>query len=225
MAKFAQGASPSVYTSPILFSPPMVRALRDNRKSQTRRLITSQWSNVKMHHELGERCLLWARETWADVNTENGPAFLYKAGGLHFCVDDAYPVEYERYPGMQFTMWCGDLERGEPGHCWRSPFHMPRWASRLTLELVNARIQKLHDISEEDAIAEGIDRDPQGHGWMDYRPTDEYRYFINPIDSYQSLWQTLHGADSWAANPEIIAFTCCVHHRNVDGLISSREAA
>lgn len=85
---------------------------------------------------------LWVREVWADVNTDSGPAIMYSDGYLRFCQDDAYPVEYERYPGCQFTMWCGDLLRGEPDHKWRYAMQMQRWASRLTLEVESIRVER-----------------------------------------------------------------------------------
>ena len=253
MPQTPEGASSKAY--PIIFSGPMIRAILDGRKTQSRRLITSQWSNVKMHHEMDERCLLWVRETWADVNTENGPALAYRAGGLHFCVDDAYPVEYERYPKMQFTMWCGDLERGEPGHSWRSPLHMPRWASRLTLEVTDVRVQRLRDIAEDDAIAEGATSRPHCHGYgnrddgwsMDWSVVGTPSKFApngvltencvalgSARSAFGSFINELHGGKNWNCkpepsmwdtNPEVIALTFEVHHQNVDELFSARIAA
>ena len=92
----------------------------------------------------------WIREAWTDCNTDSGPAIAYKAGGgIHFCSDDAWPVEYERYPGASFTKWYGDI--GTPGNGWRSSMHMPRWASRLTLEIVNVRVERIQDSTAQDA--------------------------------------------------------------------------
>jgi hypothetical protein len=102
--------------------------------------------------EWGARCpyrpgeVVYVKETWADVNSENGPGFAYKADHhLKFCIDDAYPVEYERYPNCAFTMWCGDLWRGEPGHKWRSARYMPEFAARLFLLVKTVRAEKLWD--------------------------------------------------------------------------------
>lgn len=102
---------------------------------------------------------LYVKETWADVNTESGPGIAYKAGGIHFCADDAYPVDYNLYPGMTFTMWYGDLLRGEPEHKWRSPLFMPRWASRITLEITDIRTERLQEITEADILSEGVTAD------------------------------------------------------------------
>lgn len=148
---------------------------------------------------------LWVRETWADVNSENGPAILYRAGQhYHFCVDDAYPVEYERYPNCQFTMWCGDLLRGESGHNWRSSIHMPKWASRITLEIINIRVERLWEISEMDARMEGIE--PSETVMM----KDGSPCYTLP---FRKLWTDIYGIDnpkSWDANPYVwvIEFIC-----------------
>ncbi len=101
--------------------------------------------------------ILWVREAWADVNTEDGPAFTYRAdNGLKLCSDDAWPVEYERYPNCDFTMWCGDLWRGESGHSWRRNIHMPRFAARIFLKVTNVRIEQLQNVTEEETEWDGL---------------------------------------------------------------------
>lgn len=233
---------------PILFSGPMVRALLDGRKTQTRRVMKPQppattmsfyqtpstapdggrWialngpvgrgigiKNYGIPHQTGD--LLWVRENWADVNTESGPAFLYRAGGYHFCADDAYPVEYERYPGCIFSMWCSDLLRGEPDHSWRPSIHMPRWASRLTLRVTDIRAERLQDISEEDAAAEGCP------GWYspqhpDFGVTDGRM----PHEEFSELWDSINGKRSgcsWGDNPWVWAISFDVVHQNVDDVL------
>jgi hypothetical protein len=107
---------------------------------------------------------------------------LYKAGGGdRFLTYESYPVDYSKYPNCTFTMWCGDLRRGEPGHSWRSPIHMPRWASRITLKITDIRPECLPDIAHEDAIAEGS----------------------SGIDEYRELWDSLNSKRGygWEANP------------------------
>ncbi|MBN3093513.1 hypothetical protein H4F39_07395 [Pectobacterium brasiliense] len=143
---------------------------------------------------VGDR--LWVRETFADVNTENGPAFTYRADdGLKFCLDDESPVNYERYPGKNFAMWCGDLWRGEDGHIWTPSIHMPRWASRITLEITDVRVERLNSISESDALAEGFTSTVQlTESGDDY--TGSY-----PSEKFSNTWQSIYGAESWDANP------------------------
>ena len=165
------------------------------------------WEPIRLPAYVGDR--LWVRETWADVNTDSGPALAYRAGGLRFCEEDAYPVEYERYPGCSFCMWWGDLERGEPGHRWRSPIHMPRWASRLTLTVTDVRVQRLQDISCADAIAEGI-RPAANSATIDCDTPD-------PRNAYRDLWDSLHGPGAWARNPWVAAISFNTHHGATDG--------
>ena len=200
---------------PILFSGPMVNAILEGRKTQTRRIVSDRhykYASVCPYGQIGDR--LWVRETWADVSTESGPAILYKALGAentsryHFCSEDAYPVEYERYPTCKFTMWCGDLLRGEPGHAWRPSIFMPRNLSRITLEITDVRVERLQDITEEDARAEGFEC---GTTWQaipgeEHRsePAEEY----SATDSMQQLWDKINGKRaSWDSNPYVWVIT------------------
>lgn len=84
---------------------------------------------------------LWVRESWADTNGESGPMISYRAGGDRFLVCESHPVDYSRYKGCNFTMWAGDLRRGEHGHQWRPAITMPHWASRVTLSVVNIGLE------------------------------------------------------------------------------------
>ena len=89
---------------------------------------------------------------------------------------------------------------------WRPSIHMPRSASRLTLTVTEVRVQRLQDISEEDARAEGIEGEflPWPQGYWTYRP-----YFAE-------LWNSLHGPDAWDANPWVVALSFTVQHGNID---------
>lgn len=232
-----QGTGKSMSDKPILFSGAMVRAILDGRKVQTRRILkaprgcpknwlytpgglvdpTMGWWREPEFDRVGWSSALpflpgdklWVRETWADVNTENGPAIMFRAGGFHFCTDDAYPVEYDRYPGMKFSMWCGDLARGSPGHAWRPSIFMPRWASRISLDVTDVRVDRLQDITEHDASSEGAFKG-KATGRVFNNVTEmrlggpEWR---NAKDWYADLWDTINGAGSWDANPFVIALT------------------
>lgn len=178
---------------PIIFSGPMVRAILEGKKTQTRRVVKwPRWVSdldnaayqLRAHSAIalfqdgrpikqyacpygkpGDR--LWVRETWADVNCEAGPAIIYRADHVlspwtDWCIErgpdyGAGPsMNYEKYPG-DYTMWWSDLLAGEPDHGWKPSIFMPRWASRLTLKVTDVRVERLQEISEEDAIAEGVD--------------------------------------------------------------------
>lgn len=90
---------------------------------------------------------------------------------------------------------------------------MPRWASRITLEIVSVRVERLQDISEADALAEGIEP-PEGETYRDYavKPEDNegHDYYLCPQDSFISLWEKINGLESCKANPWVwvVEFKC-----------------
>jgi hypothetical protein len=103
----------------------------------------------------------------------------------------------------------------------RPSIHMPRWASRLTLQLTEVRVERLNDISEEDAIAEGcqpgwlgdtMPETPIGGGYTISSPGT----YASAAGKYQILWNSLHGEDAWDADPWVWVLAFNVHHGNVD---------
>ena len=85
---------------------------------------------------------------------------------------------------------------------WIPAIHMFRWASRITLEITSVRVERLQDISEADAIAEGIEERVFGSDpcrWRVYGVPDTFTSC--PVTSYQSLWEFINGAGSWETNP------------------------
>lgn len=88
---------------------------------------------------------------------------------------------------------------------WRSPIHMPRWASRLTLEITDIRVERLQEISEEDAIREGIGLIPDSGGPNLYTVHIEGAHLNAPTAKqvFARLWDTIHGEDAWDANPYV----------------------
>lgn len=199
------------YVSTIIFSAPMIHALLANRKSQTRRLTSSRWLSLNERLEEGQPCWLWVREAWRlDSLTVESAGVVFRAS----------PSDLPRKI-LTSTLANAKLTSAREG--WRSPLHMPRWASRLTLELLDIRVQKLQELSEADAIAEGVERAPGGNGWRNYQSPASDRPFDKPVDSYRSLWLTLHGGEAWSQNPVIVAIRFRTHARNVDELIQARE--
>jgi hypothetical protein len=98
---------------------------------------------------------------------------------------------------------------------WRPSIFMPRWASRLTLTVTDVRVQRLQDISEADAVAEGIQ--PLNSGFGYYDPTgSQGAAFTWAADAFGHLWNSLHGPDAWDKNPWVAAYTFTVQHGNID---------
>lgn len=241
---------------PIIFSAPMVRAILDGRKTQTRRVAKIAridahpqdarvkiatmagrgeqfWMNCQPEHPQhitracpygvpGDR--LWVRETWQAFFADEVPADRPR-GPRHTM---GIPAQPER-ESFVFYRADGDLSHPEDGSeaIWRSPIHMPRWASRITLEIVSVRVERLQEISEEDAIAEGFEARPfPGPWWQGYmehdgrlihqqrcgeeppdwmiepkRMSDTKHLDRSAVDGFRSIWFDLHGGDSWSSNP------------------------
>ena len=199
---------------PILFSGPMVRAILDGMKTQTRRALKVQppkcdgrWSFIASSTEKGEtgkfryswldangsaftsrgresglsyRCpygsvgdRLWVREAWAVVPhvSDNGPKHKAKGDGTG-------------------ATWRADWQGNPSGFKWRPSIHMPRWASRITLEITGVRVERLQDISNADALAEGVSVLPGHEDFLD-----------EAIQGFEEIWNRINGPGSWDANP------------------------
>jgi hypothetical protein len=182
---------------PILFQGAMVRAILAGSKTQTRRIVDlarmPRWP--ELHPEMGDilpLCpygqpgdRLWVRENArCDYRGETPPekrgtiGVSYQAGGGRM-----QPYTLDRrddYP------WFPRLSHNIDGSMrWAPGIHMPRWASRILLEVTGVRVERLQAISTRDCWAEGIPASPD----------------VNPIHEYEELWESINGAGSWAANP------------------------
>ena len=187
---------------PIIFSAPMVRAVLSGAKTQTRRLVRPQpedrcplvkeWGyafrnyaeaslgNVKMadgswgrvqcpYGRSGDR--LWVRETWG--------AWPHMMGGVQ--------PETLRYRAD------GEYQNERGTWRWRPSIHMPRWASRITLEITDVRVERLQDISGMDAKREGVSvpaHIPEDGADLDYARR-----------GFRRMWEEIHGGGSWEKNP------------------------
>ena len=203
---------------PILFSAPMVRALLAGTKTQTRRVVkhsirgphtprwTYDWHDSKgkwlaahgggfefsktnaaqlcPYGQRGER--LWVREAWGfEKRTEDDPLL--------------EPVA---------TYRADEVEHLYQVNRWRPSIHMPRHLSRIKLEITGVRVERLQDISEVDAIAEGIEHEPCSAHWKNYDTSPGgWRYWESPIQSYRTLWNSINGPGSWDANPWVWALS------------------
>ena len=148
---------------------------------------------------------LWVRETWAHVfgheecESWEQPTKYFVVDGWHknIAATNGGPVFYDA-DGYD-----------EPSWPWRPSIHMPRWASRLTLEVTGVRVERLCEISEEDARAEGVERNDliisgfdEGIRYRDYAGNDDMaEWFSDPVRSCRTLWESIHGPGSWDANP------------------------
>lgn len=193
---------------PILFSAPMVRALLDGSKTQTRRLAKTQpiydgrfagnWKIVgKNGHEaatcsplVGELCpygrlddRLWVRENFCPIYPQDPT---YNGGRA---------IEYDYAATYRHGNRLGDLIGIKKR--WKPSIHMPRVASRITLEITEVRVERLQDISEADALAEGIVQLAEGFGLQD----GSHFHAADPRQSYLSLWEAINGPGSVEANP------------------------
>ena len=239
---------------PIIFSAPMVRAILDGRKMQTRRVVKPQPSDYRP-------------APLVHAPKRSGPYFDAYNGGPHWCwwtADDRQGADWIRCPygepgdrlwvretmrvstADESLIYAADEGRVPKGSlAWQdwhhqygkravSPIHMPRWASRITLEVTEVRVQRLQEISEADALAEGATMRPKTSGFkgmydgwsMDWRRVGEPSWYAtgatrtekaplterdisldNPKAAFASYFNELHGFAAWDANPWVWAVT------------------
>lgn len=205
---------------PILFSAPMVRAILDGSKTQTRRVVkpaplmitdraTAPWEGpadalLKLLEQTGRHCpygqpgdRLWVREA--------------------FAFTDAHMAEYECSIEYRADSKCLAIAPGRelidvPHGCdprpfagpWKPSIHMPRWASRILLEIVSVRVERLKDCSREDAAAEGVCYLARTN-WEVRRKVPCGESVIQPTmwpeQNFGRLWEHINGVGSWDANP------------------------
>lgn len=193
----------------ILFSAPMVRALLAGTKTQTRRVVKPPrrwaseypvidaiacaasraawwWDGVHSHVGVMQRCpygqpgdRLWVRETWQMVDPIEVPEDRRGSRAPFTGCQGARSI-----PWVAAYKADGDLSHPKHGPIvWQPSIHMPRWASRITLEITGVRVERLQEIAETDCFAEGI------------APTN------TPRGDYALLWEQINGPGSWIANP------------------------
>ncbi len=231
---------------PLLMAAPMVRSTIEGRKTQTRRTVKlPPWStgndgdveidergipqiiartsgcfaDIPLRYKAGD--LLWVKETWAVGKCADGlkprelsrRCWIYENGGLW-------------YEGQEPTHPISP--RGAP----RSSMFMPRWASRLTLEITDVRVERLQDISKSDAEAEGIEYAIRPFGdWKLIPGIWDFEGLVNdgeqrgdppPAIKYAYLWNSINAkaGTRWADNPWVWVLTFAVHHANVDAVLA-----
>lgn len=143
--------------------------------------VRETWGVIS--HAWDEACNLidWAPDRPATAISEMPFGQGYYSGHVIYAADGAFE-------------WSGDDDGdGDPRSAWHPSIHMPRRASRILLEIVSVRVERLNDCSDADARAEGT---PGGHGVI-----PSYNYHATPSEHFSHLWESINGAGSWAANP------------------------
>lgn len=222
-------------TRPIIFSAPMVRAILDGRKTQTRRIVKPQpqyiQGTVAPQQKRGEHQKhpapyfdaynhgpFWC---WWDEYDRQGNDWIkcpYGKPGDRLWVRETWkPTGLFAFSKPKETKGCGKFSyKSDPDQRkrdelirWRPSIHMPRWASRITLEITDVRCQRLQDISEEDACAEGIQYDfnVDPIGPCRWRVPDTSMGVDSASGAFSKLWENINGPDAWDANPWVWALT------------------
>lgn len=216
---------------PILFNGPMVRAILEGRKTQTRRIVKHLHANEidawsfddvlwrfgvfgdggRVADMGGMRCpygvpgdRLWVRETWYCDNYQCEGEALRRPSVEQLKEFKRPDVLIYRADGTCCQQFGECDHSGGVGSPFRPSIHMPRWASRLTLGVKAVRVERLHDISEEDAKAEGVeayasigpDQRVPGPGFNRALLRDQPHRL-----PFADLWCSINGEDAWAANP------------------------
>lgn len=201
----------------MIFNGEMVRAILDGRKTQTRRPVKFPVLDKNLGCELagnelagelsagnylnsafgkpGDR--IWVRETF------QGPLFDYEQM-------DAYLEDSSRFETPEFCQYAADgghrpeYQDADDNlrHGWRPSIHMPRWASRILLEITDVRVERLNAISEEDAEAEGIDMEALYDSQDCYDCIADHNMTGRPTvtGAFKYLWESIYGEESWKAN-------------------------
>ena len=161
------------------------------------------------HGSIGDR--IWVRETWSQLGNEDGCAIdwndeLVKGGGpeaarIYRASCEQKPGNYGLWSIPDDVFWKPHTDNMEFEGAWRPSIHMPRWASRILLEITDVRVERLSEISEEDAANEGIS--PAG----DLLPAYPGTYLTPKGDfstakvAFQRLWESIYGEENWKASP------------------------
>ena len=208
---------------PILFSGSMVKAILDGKKTVTRRVVKPQPDRV---HDGHPYWFIGGYRAWRYCGTEDvlrmggneiscpygqpgNQLWVREKWGTCAAFDNVAPRDL---PGFVAIKYFADnqIVGATAGHGLmlksRPSIHMPRSLSRITLEVTAVRVERLQDLSEADAIAEGVARTITGDGWRRYCTDPEQEACgLTPcgsaVASFRSLWESISGPSSWTANP------------------------
>ena len=207
---------------PIIFSGPMVRALLAGTKTQTRRVLKPQpkrgfkpWQDTDgswLQSGYGER-----GDDFFDVPYAPGDRLYVREA---FYETDKFSrhglLGHERKPAV----YRADLPADEWRRAvWKPSIHMPRWASRITLVVTDVKVERVADITKEDAQAEGMPEPYLGDGDP---PFEEQAVTVSRRMQFRNLWNELNAKRGygWDANPWVAAVSFEVHAKNIDEMPS-----
>jgi len=214
---------------PILFSGAMVRAILSGQKTQTRRVVKHRWPHLWQEPWYATGCVLddlpgqtgafmeFRHRSQDESGYTGSPASTlvacpYGQPGDRLWVRESWQGDSHDFAVGILPIYAATDARTEAG--WRPSIHMPRWACRIVLEIVSVRVERLNDISEADALAEGILADSFEYNgqryFRDYRLTDAEAStqpaLTCPRESFRSLWESINDPESWQANPLVWVF-------------------
>lgn len=200
---------------PILFSGPMIRAILDGRKTQTRRIVKPQpppdyftspvkceWYAPTLVNHRGED---YPGETvFGFGDEESGWVCPYGSPGDRLWVRESFAIGPKDH-GWGQVIYKATHSAGLNPLCegftkWKPSIYMPRWASRITLEITDVRVQRVQEISEEDIRAEGVT----------LAPTELYPHTNTGSKlrrNFEWLWDSVNGPGAWARNDWVWAIT------------------
>ena len=224
---------------PILFSGPMVRAILADRKTQTRRVVKTQpgpeWNEIicghyvptKINKRTGEEYP--GEEVFGFADADNGWICPYGQPGDRLWVREKWkPTGLMALHPTRLSKLCGEFAYAADENqkernrliLWRPSIHMPRWASRITLEVTSVRVERVQEISESDAIAEGVEPNINS-GYVNYlwhgndditqKQIDswpwQYSNYHDAKGSFSSLWEKINAQRGygWDVNPWVWA--------------------
>jgi hypothetical protein len=223
-------------TKPIIFSAPMINALLDGRKAQTRRVVKPQPADGK-HLEgwvidstnakdIGKAC--WGRGCGALSYDNERIRCPYGQPGDLLWVREACAEPTSLDPGP--TFFRADYPACVPSHFenvppidrvrWKPSIHMRRDQSRLTLQITDVRVQRLQEISEADADAEVFGGDFPHAVLPHLFPDADAAGRMSIPECFRVLWESINGPESWDANPWVWSLSFRVIHANVDAVLA-----
>lgn len=229
---------------PILFSAPMVRALLDGSKTQTRRAIKPRPWNAAGDCVNIDAAPTASYSKGADGtfyyrfdHPRGGPLTAYRAlfgigdrlwvketWAVASIFTDFIEVRYRAHERASHTEFVGQIPVSKATGAkitwpkWLPSIFMRRWASRITLAVTDVRVERLQDISATDAIAEGLLRFPavgKTTHWASGADGDDV-WFTDPREAYADLWRRINGPAAWDANPWVVAVSFSVAKGNID---------